>query len=183
MSGDAIVVFHPKVPERLEPFLDLDDESEESEGLYAEELEDGTMLVHTFQPFALFVDNPDEAIEWLAQFGDALPDVHDDPRGLLFFPDTIEPAASTYEELVAEIGEHGVFFATDDDEAIDLEALASQLFAGQSLGAAPGGSFEMGKMLQDMQRQLAGALGIDPDGGKSPVHDEEFEPDEPPKKP
>ena len=72
MSADAIVVFHPTDPSKLEPFLDLDEESEESEGIYAEKLDDGTYLVHTFQPFDVFLQNPDEALSWLEQFGDAL---------------------------------------------------------------------------------------------------------------
>src|SRR6476659_1823974 len=104
MSADAIAVFRPKQPERLAPFLDLDDESEDSEGLYAEPLDDGAMLVHTFQPYALFAENPAEAHEWLAQFGASLPDVHDDPRGLFFFPDSCEPTATTYEGVLAELG-------------------------------------------------------------------------------
>src|SRR5688572_23227719 len=103
MSADAIAVFHPKDPDQLKPFLDLDDESEESDGLYAEALADGTMLVHTFQPFEVFEQNPGEARAWLSQFGAALPDVHDDPRGLLFFPDTYEPNATTYDAVVAEM--------------------------------------------------------------------------------
>ncbi|HEU4406901.1 MAG TPA: hypothetical protein VFS43_16660 [Polyangiaceae bacterium] len=171
MSGDAIVVFHPKDPDRLTPFLDLDDESEESEEderPYAEALEDGTFLVHTFQPFEVFVQAPDAASEWLAQFGDDLTAVHDDPRGFFFFPDDVEPEATSYEGLIAEIGDGGIFLGgepDDDDGALDLgalQALAGQLLGAQAGDASPPGSFEVGQMIQNLQRNLIDALGIDP---------------------
>jgi hypothetical protein len=189
MSGDAIAVFHPRDPDRLRPFLDLDDESEESDGLYAEELDDGTMLVHTFQPFEIFTQNPDEARAWLAQFGDALEDVHDDPRGLLFFPDDHEPSASTYDAVVAEMADKGIFVAIglvddeDEEDAVGLEAL--QALAGQLMGNAPmsaESSFEVAKMFEGVQQELLDALGMPhlkgggPAGEKqaSPVYDDEF---------
>lgn len=34
-------------------------------------------------------------------------DAHDDPRGILFFPDVYEPLAATYDELVVEIDDGG----------------------------------------------------------------------------
>lgn len=181
MSADAVAVFHPVHVDRLKPFLDLDDESDESDGLYAEELDDGTFLVHTFQPFEVFAENPSEARVWLSQFGDALPDVHDDPRGLLFFPDTHEPAATSYDAVVAEMADKGVFISTmlhDEPEAsqpsLDLGAL-------QALQS--GSSFEIGRLFQDVQQQLVEALGVEEivkggDKGPSTVVDEEFEPDE-----
>lgn len=109
MGNDAVVLFRPKDPNKLRPFLDLDDESDESEGLYAEELEDGSVLVHTFQPYAVFAAHPNEGRSWLGQFGPVLPFVHDDPRGLLFFPESCDPAASTYEDVVREIGDRGTW--------------------------------------------------------------------------
>lgn len=109
MGNDAVVLFRPKDPNKLRPFLDLDDESDESEGLYAEELEDGAVLVHTFQPYAVFAAHPNEGRSWLGQFGPVLPFVHDDPRGLLFFPESCDPSASTYDEVVREIGDRGTW--------------------------------------------------------------------------
>ena len=88
--ADAIALFRPRVREKLVPFLDLDEDDEESEGLYAEELEDGSVLVHTFQPFEVFANDPGEGHTWLEQFGDALEEVHDDPRGMLFFIDQMK---------------------------------------------------------------------------------------------
>jgi hypothetical protein len=120
MGNDAVVLFRPKDPNKLRPFLDLDDESDESEGLYAEELDDGSVLVHTFQPYAVFAAHPNEGRSWLGQFGPVLPFVHDDPRGLLFFPEACDPSASTYDEVVLEIGERGTWVpqkALSPDEA------------------------------------------------------------------
>lgn len=177
MSADAVALFRPKDPAKLTPFLDLDDETEESDGLYAERLDDGAVLVHTFQPFEVFEQNPDEAREWLALFGDALPDVHDDPRGLLFFPDSIEPEGTTYEAVAAEVGDEGVWIATllageeapEGDAAmwpagglppIDMQAL--QAFAGQLLGGgdAPATSFQVAKLFENVQQELLEALGM-----------------------
>jgi hypothetical protein len=175
MSADAIAVFRPQKLDRLTPFLDLDDESDESDGLYAEMLEDGAVLVHTFQPFEAFRDDPRAVAEWLAQFGDALADIHDDERGLFFFPDSIEPEATKYDALIDEVSAEGegVFLpanpaaleqlasltAAVQGAGIDMNALqgfAAQLAGG---GGGNGGSFEMGKLLTDLSEQLMGALG------------------------
>ena len=185
MSADAIVAFRPKDPDKLKPFLDLDDDASDDELLYAEVLEDGTMLVHTFQPFEIFEENPAEAHAWLAQFGDALPDVHDDPRGFFFYPDSLEPEATTYDALLDEVGSEGIFFeasasAAAEEGDFDLGALgqlAEQLLG----GAAPQGSFEIGKLLGDMQQHVAHALGVHAENDDTV--DEEFESDETPPKP
>ena len=178
MSADAVALFRPKDPAKLRPFLDLDDESEESEGLYAEALDDGGMLVFTFQPFEVFEQNPTELRAWLAQFGDALPDVHDDPRGLLVFPDTCEPEATTYDAVVTEVGDEGVWIAVTEDDASGLDELARgwqppgelppidmqtlQAFAGQLLGSgeAPATSFQVAKLFENVQQELLDALGM-----------------------
>lgn len=174
-DADAVALFRPRRLEALKPFLDLDDESEESEGIYAEALDDGSFLLHTFQPFALFAENDDVAHAWLEQFGDALDDVHDDPRGILFFPDSIEPEVSTYAGVVAEVGEEGVWVPLSAE--LDANALAAalpgvdmaalQALAGQLMGGAPDGknaavsSFDIAKMFEGMQGQLVEALGLE----------------------
>jgi len=199
-EADAVALFRPVRPEALKPFLDLD-EAEESEGIYAEELEDGSFLLHTFQPFAIFEENGSEAHAWFDQFGDALNDVHDDPRGVLFFPDTLEPEATTYAGVVAEATEEGVWVSLaaeimPDDLAggmppFDMEALqaiAGQLMGGASPdGSTKPGSFDLAKMFEGVQEQLAGAFGLEM--GKLPgqaekdpaIRDEEFEPEPEPK--
>lgn len=162
MSADAIVVFHPSDPSKLEPFLDLDDESEDSEGIYAEKLDDGTYLVHTFQPFDVFLQNPSEALEWLDQFGDALSDCHDDPRGLLFFPDDLEPEGTRYDAIVAELADRGLFVPIILEPVMPLQAMTS---------------YDAGKMIEQMQQKIVDLLG----GVGAPpgeVIDDEFEPDD-----
>ncbi|WP_394821713.1 hypothetical protein [Pendulispora albinea] len=141
---DAVVLLRPKNVEKLRPFLDLDEEEDEADesdddendALYAEALDDGSFLVFTFQPYAAFEQDEDAARDWLAQFGDALPDIHHDPRGVLFFPDSCEPDGSTYDAVVAEIGERGIWVALDEDEhGLPPGFDASQLAA---LGLPPG---------------------------------------------
>lgn len=164
-SADAIVVFHPRDPSKLEPFLDLDEDSEESEGIYAEKLDDGTYLVHTFQPFDVFLQNPDEALNWLEQFGDALDDIHDDPRGLLFFPDDLEPDGATYDAVIAEVADKGLFVPLLLEPIPNLQNMTS---------------FDAGQMMQQMQQKIADLLGgfQPPAGEAGEVIDDEFEPDD-----
>lgn len=164
-AEDAIALFRPRNKAMILPFLDLDD-GENADGIYAEELPDGAFLVHTFQPFELFDDDPQEARNWLAQFGIALPEVHDDARGFLFFPDGAEPDdPQSYDDVVNAIGDQGVWVGLgevvedDDDDlepgeqaAIDLQGLMGALAGGpggmdpamleklgQLMGGAPGG--------------------------------------------
>jgi hypothetical protein len=170
MSADAVALFRPKDLDKLKPFLDLDEDSDESEGLYAEALDDGAVLVHTFQPFEVFEQNPAEAREWLAQFGDVLSAVHDDPRGLLFFPDTFEPDGKTYDAVVAEVAEEGIWIATglvDEDEPglppIDmatLQAFAGQLLRGGEGESQPATSYDVARLFEGVQQQLLEALGM-----------------------
>lgn len=180
---DAVALVHPSRREALLPFLDLDDESEDSDGIYAEELEDGSFLLFTFQPFSLFAQHPDVARAWLMQLGEALAEAHDDPRGVLFFPDTVEPESQSYAEVVTEVGDEGVFIVADEG-ALDaaaqgmmggldgfdmnqLQAMAAQLLGGGGSGGEgmPGMPPEMAKMLEDVQKQLMAQFGgsQDPD--------------------
>lgn len=173
MAADAIALFRPKHVERLLPFLDLDDESEASDGLYAEALADGVYLVHTFQPYEAFVNDPAAIVEWVEQFGDAWSDVHDDPRGLFMFPDDHEPESSTYDGLIAELAQVGAFLPVTaaGDAMPDFAALAHSLeasgidmgalqsLAGQIMnGMKSGESFTLGKLMTDVNEQLFGTI-------------------------
>jgi hypothetical protein len=192
--SDAVVLVHPPQREALLPFLDLEDdeseESEESDGIYAEELEDGSFLLYTFQPFSIFADNQDEARTWLAQLGADASMVHDDPRGFLFFPDTVEPEAQSYDGVVAEAANEGIFVMPAGSPlaaaiaGIDpslLQALADHL-----LGAAGEGGgdpkeplpFDIGKLLSGFQGQLLASLGAagDDEHDEHDEHDEEEKP-------
>jgi hypothetical protein len=204
--SDAIAIVRPKSRERLLPHLDLDEDSEASEGIYAEELADGAFLLHTFQPFELFAEHPREARAWLLEhfeLGD-LGAIHDDPRGMLFFDDDVLPDASSYDVIVTalEHEQEGLWITVgeEDDEAadaadelgagatFDLEGvaeLAGKLFDPSRKGQAPT-SFEIGQMLEGMQRQLMDSLGVEPEPAiegedesedEKRIVDEEFEPD------
>ena len=107
----------------------------------------------------------------------------DDPRGLLFFPDTCEPNATTYDAVVAEMADKGIFIAAtlDDDREPTIDFDALQSLAGQLLGREEAASsFEVAKLFEGMQQQFVEALGLQhvvrPD--ESPVLEHEFEPEE-----
>src|SRR5512132_4022438 len=129
MSIDAVALFRPKSPAALQPYLDLDDESEESNGLYAEALDDGSVLVHTFQPYLAFEASPIEGRAWLSEFGADLPLVHDDARGCLFFPDVCAPRGRTYDAVVAEIESAGVWIPALPLTAEEAQALEASMEA------------------------------------------------------
>jgi len=191
--SDAVVLVHPPRREALLPFLDLDEDdedagegedSEDSDGIYAEELEDGSFLLYTFQPFAVFADNQDEARAWLAQLGADPTAVHVDPRGFLFFPDTIEPDAQTYDGVVAEAADEGMFVVPAGSPlaaavaGIDpklLQALADQLLGGAGEGGEPKTPlpFDIGKLISGFQGQLLASLGAAGEQDHDEEHDDE----------
>ena len=164
-SPDAVALFRPARPEALTPFLDLDEESEESKGIYAEALDDGSFLLYTFQPFEAFAEDRAVAHAWLAQFGEALGEIHADPRGLLFFPDDLDPESTTYEGVIEEVADDALWVPLDGGIDINaLHALASQLLGGDGTGGGAT-SFDIGRMLEGVHGQLAEALGMDPSAG------------------
>ena len=144
---DAVALFRPVRPDALTPFLDLDDDAEESNGIYAEALEDGSFLLYTFQPFEAFTEDPSVAHAWLAQFGEALAEVHEDPRGVMFFPDDVEPEATTYEGVIEEVGDDAFWVSLAGGIDVDaLRALAGQLLEGiqgQFAALAPDSEHEL----------------------------------------
>ena len=103
-------------------------------------------------------------------------------RGLLFFPDTCEPAGKTYEAVVNEVASEGVWIATDliDDNAVtaelpqvDLEML--QKLAGM-LGDKPATSYDIGKLVEGVQQQLLESLSSE--APQAAAHDETEDDDE-----
>ncbi len=162
MSSDAIALLRPRDFHALEPFLDLDDEREESDGLYADVLADGAVLVHTFQPFEAFAASPGEGRAWLAQFGESLPLVHDDPRGVLFFPDDLEPDATTYEAVVEAASGAGVWIEpTAPGAPAEGGDLLGKLAASLQFGASP---HDLASAVSAMQKSVLDALGLGGDG-------------------
>ncbi|MDB4976016.1 MAG: hypothetical protein JWN48_4357 [Myxococcaceae bacterium] len=92
---------------------------------------DDAVLVHTGAEFAAEPEDLAEAL--IARVGaEALAD-HDDPRGILFIPDVAAPQARTYEAVVAEVGEGGVWAelesADEPGQDADFGALLGNVFA------------------------------------------------------
>lgn len=165
MSTDAIALLRPRDFHALEPFLDLDEDSEESDGLYADVLADGAVLVHTFQPFEAFAADPGEGRAWLAQFGEQLGLVHDDPRGVLFFPDELEPDAASYAAVVEAVEAGGVWIPTHPTAPSEAapspdaegQGLLQKLAASLQFGASP---HDLATAVTALQKNVFDALGL-----------------------
>jgi hypothetical protein len=74
--------------------------------LRTDELTD-SVIVHTDTDFSV---EPEELAGRLReQLGEDVLAHHDDPRGILFIPSVAKPSARSYEEVIAEVGEGGVW--------------------------------------------------------------------------
>ncbi len=78
-------------------------------GTPSEVLDDGSALHRTMLGYVPMALDGASAREWLATLGEELSSVHDDPRGVLFFPDVLAIRGRTYAEVVAEVGWSGVW--------------------------------------------------------------------------
>jgi hypothetical protein len=96
---------------------------------------DDAVLVYTNVDFA----NEPETLSQIVwkQVGDVLRAEHRDPRGIFFVPDVAPPKARTYDGVIEEIGEGGVW-GTLPQEGSPLGAAA----AAGGLGALLGGMLE-----------------------------------------
>lgn len=72
-------------------------------------LYDGAVLYRTGMAYPPMTFDELIARAWLTGFGDDLEDLHDDPRGVLFFPDTLRVKGSTYREIVREVSYAGIW--------------------------------------------------------------------------
>jgi len=70
---------------------------------------DDALIVHTGASFATEPEQLAEALAGLV--GQAALAQHDDPRGILFIPDVAAPQARSYDAVVEEVGEGGVWAA------------------------------------------------------------------------
>ena len=145
--------------------------------LKVEALDDG-VLVHTGQSFA---SEPSElSLALHAALGDALQQ-HRDERGILFIPDVAAPKQKTYERVIEEVGEGGVWGPLVDElgEEGDFGALlgnllgqmpTSLLAAANAAAQGQPGAFESAAAqlsqlmnnsseLQGLAAQMAGMLG------------------------
>lgn len=117
--------------------------------LFAIALEDA-FLVPTTAPFA---SEPDElGLALRDRLGDAL-DRHDDPRGVFMLPDVASPRGKTYDAVIEEIGEAGVWapIVASGHVPARLQNAAPGSFealAGQLMSAIGGGT------LAELQRAM-----------------------------
>lgn len=116
------------------------------------DLEDGILLATGVG----FDAEPDEiAVALRRMLGSAL-DVHEDARGVFVFPDVVEPEARKYDDVIAEMGEGGMWCPIARPEAV-LEADEGEEQAFGDLGAAMNellGAIPPG-FTEEMQRSMA----------------------------
>ncbi len=112
-------------------------------------LRDATLVFTT----ARFGDEGDElAIALRHLLGEAL-DLHDDPRGILFFPDVAEVQSTTYDAVIAELDDSGLW-----TPIVPADAVPSRL------ANAPQGSLEqlvataMGAMGGELRSEIERAM-------------------------
>jgi hypothetical protein len=139
MGIDAVVLLHVK---SKKPFR----EGFERLGLPAsclDPLDDDAVLLSTLEPFG--ADRAATTFELrtlLARtFGTTLEEIHDDPRGVLAFPDVCEPSARTYEGVAAEVGGAGVWLPLEPPSHAEmLERMTAMLSDVDALVAPPAGA-------------------------------------------
>ena len=109
MGVDAVAVLRVKSRKLLRERL----ERAQLPASCIEPLDDGSALFSSMARFAK--DGPNEyelRVLLTCLFGDDLAKIHDDPRGVLVFPDACEPRGRTYDSLVTEVAEAGVWLPT-----------------------------------------------------------------------
>ena len=104
-------------------------------------LEDASLIYTS----ARFDNEPDEVALHLRQLLGQLLDQHDDERGLLLFPDVLEPSSSNWAELVDEVGEGG-----------DWTPIVPEGYVPRRLREAPDGSMQaiMGELMGSMGAEI-----------------------------
>jgi hypothetical protein len=154
---------------------------------------DDALIVHTGQSFATEPEQLAEALTALV--GEAALAQHDDPRGILFVPDVAAPKTRSYDAVVDEVGEGGVWAPPALDSygpAPDFGALLgnmlaqlppSLLSAASSAAQGDRGALEMvsaqvqallgsSPQLQQLAGQLGGMLGQPTPGASTPAGSE-----------
>lgn len=117
---------------------------------------DDAVLVHTGLDFGSEPEVILDAV--LAAAGDAFDD-HEDERGVLVIPAVARPTTKTYEAIVAEVGELGMWIDPDEiEDAADAAEAARELAMNPSAGAFGLGAFG-GPALEGLVGQMMGALG------------------------
>ena len=91
-------------------------------------------LLHTMNRFEGAA--PDEHALALRELLGAALDAHDDPRGILFFPDVCEPAGDDYEAIARAVGRAGVWAPKVGADHVPLRYTAARAGTHEALVAA-----------------------------------------------
>lgn len=103
MTPNAVALLRPQSLQKLSAHLDPED------ARMVDFLYDGSVLYRTGMPYPPMTFDECIARAWLTGFGEDLGQLHDDPRGVLFFPDTFRLRRATYREIVREVGYSGIW--------------------------------------------------------------------------
>jgi hypothetical protein len=89
---------------------------------------DGSVLLHTPSRFGKSHANTLPLRMVVAHlFGEDLPNIHDDPRGVLIFSDSRDPKAETYDGVIDEIGAAGVWVRGDPLSEAEMRAYVESI--------------------------------------------------------
>jgi hypothetical protein len=100
---------------------------------YVEHRGDATLL-HTMNRYEGAA--PDEHALALRQLLGAALDAHDDPRGILFFPDVLEPKGADYDAIASAVGRAGVWAPRVGADHVPLRYTAARAGTHEALVAA-----------------------------------------------
>jgi hypothetical protein len=103
MTPNAVALLRPRSQETLSAHLD------EEEARMVDFLYDGSVLYRTGMAYPPMTFDECIARAWLTGFGEDLQELHWDPRGVLFFPDSLRLRGNSYREIVREVGYAGIW--------------------------------------------------------------------------
>lgn len=122
MGIDAILLLRPRSRALLRGVLDPDTHR-------VRILEDGALLLSSFARFAPVKADLEEGRAILASYGPGLVSAHDDARGILMFPDILEPRGRTYDAVVAEVESSAIWVPSAPLDGAELEVREAMLLA------------------------------------------------------
>jgi hypothetical protein len=103
MTPNAVALLRPRSLQTLSAHLDHE------EARMVDFLYDGSVLYRTGIPYPPMTFDELIARAWLTGFGDDLEALHDDARGVLFFPETLRFRGTSYRDIVREVGYAGIW--------------------------------------------------------------------------
>lgn len=103
MTPNAVALLRPRSLPKLAEHIDPD------EARMVDFLYDGSVLYRTGIAYPPMTFDELIARAWLTGFGDDLAELHDDPRGVLFFPESLRLRGCSYREIVREVGYAGIW--------------------------------------------------------------------------